>query len=47
MKNNSTLEDLKRIYANIRCESEYCSCNNCSNKEICDKIQRMIKSIEK
>ena len=47
MKNkNSELRDLERKYASIRCESEYCSCNKCSNKEMCDKVSNAIKSIE-
>lgn len=46
MKDSKILKDLKKIYANIRCESEYCSCNNCSNKEICDRVSNAIKSIE-
>lgn len=46
MKDSKILKDLKKIYANIRCESEYCSCNKCSNKEICDRVSNAIKSIE-
>lgn len=45
MKNNNELRNLQRKYASIRCENEYCSCNNCSNKEICDKVSKAIKEL--
>ena len=47
MKDNRILKDLKKVYANIRCENEYCSCNKCSNKEICDRVSNAISSIER
>lgn len=43
---NNKLRDLRRKYASIRCESEYCSCSKCSNREICDKVSKAIKRLE-
>ena len=44
---NEKLKELKKRYAALRCENEYCSCNKCDNKEICDKLYNMIKEYEK
>ena len=41
------LGDFIKIYNSINCDSEYCSCNECSNKYICDLIDEVITSISK
>ena len=46
MKDTEKLKKLRKTYASIRCENEYCSCNKCSNKEICDRVSNAIKEIE-
>ena len=42
---NTLLKDLEKIYISIECDYEYCSCKNCSNKRICDKVYYLIYSI--
>ena len=44
---NTLLSDFIKIYNSINCDSEYCSCNDCSNKFICDLIDEVITSISK
>ena len=39
------LDDFIKIYNSINCDSEYCSCNECSNKKLCDIVEDVIKSI--
>ena len=41
------LDDFTKIYNSIKCDSEFCSCNECSNKYICDLIDEVITSISK
>ena len=41
------LDDFIKIYNSINCDSEYCSCSECSNKYICDLIDNVITSISK
>ena len=41
------LDDFIKIYNSINCDSEYCNCNDCSNKYICDLIDEVITSIVK
>ena len=43
---NKSLKELKRIFASLVCESEYCRCEKCSNKYLCDKLYSKIKSME-
>ena len=42
---NTLLDDFKKIYGNINCDSLYCNCNDCSNKRLCDLVEDVIKSI--
>ena len=44
---NKKLKELKKKYVSLRCENEYCSCNKCDNKEICDKLYKTINEYEK
>ena len=39
------LNDFMKIYENINCDSLYCSCNDCSNKRLCDLVEDVIKNI--
>ena len=39
------LDDFMKIYENINCDSLYCSCNDCSNKRLCDLVEDVIKNI--
>ena len=39
------LDDFIKIYNSINCDSLYCNCNDCSNKNICDLIDTVITSI--
>ena len=39
------LDDFMEIFKNINCDSLYCSCNDCSNKKICDTVEDVIKNI--
>ena len=41
------LDDFIKIYKNINCDRLYCSCNDCSNKFICDLIDEVIRSLLK
>ena len=46
MKNKNTLlYDFMEIFKSIHCDSLYCSCNECSNKKLCDTVEDVIKSI--
>ena len=46
MKNKNTiLSDFMKIFKSINCDSLYCSCNECSNKKLCDTVEDVIKSI--
>ena len=46
MKNKNTLlYDFMQIFKSINCDSLYCSCNECSNKKLCDTVEDVIKSI--
>ena len=39
-------DDFMKIYKNnIHCDSLYCNCNECSNKNLCDTVEDVIKSI--
>ena len=40
------LKELKKKYTTLRCKNEYCSCNKCDNKELCDKVYYLIYSIK-
>lgn len=46
MKDSEKLKKLRKTYASIRCENEYCSCNKCDNKEICDRVYNELRKIE-
>ena len=41
----SLLDDFMKIYKSINCDSLYCSCNDWSNKKLCDTVEDVIKSI--
>ena len=46
MKNKNTLlNDFIKIYNSINCDSEYCSCNECSNKDICEIVGNILNSM--
>ena len=34
-----------KIYNSINCDSEYCSCNECSNKYICEIVGNILNSM--
>ena len=44
-KNKTSLDDLKKVYNSISCVYQYCNCNDCSNKKLCDTVEDVIKSI--
>ena len=39
-------DDFLKIYSLINCDSEYCSCNECSNKYICELVGNIISSMK-
>ena len=39
------LDDFIKIYNSINCDSEYCSCNECSNKDICELVGNILNSM--
>ena len=39
------LDDFIKIYNSINCDSEYCSCNECSNKHICELVGNILNSM--
>ena len=39
------LDDFIKIYNSIRCDYEYCSCNECSNKYICEIVGNILNSM--
>ena len=41
----SLLDDFIKIYYSINCDSEYCNCNECSNKYKCELVGNILKSI--
>ena len=41
------LDDFIKIYNSINCDSEYCSCNECSNKDFCIFVANLINSMRK
>ena len=41
------LDDFIKIYESINCDSEYCSCNECSNKYICELVGNILNSMRK
>ena len=41
----SLLDDFIKIYNSINCDSEYCSCNECSNKYICEIVGNILNSM--
>ena len=43
----SLLDDFIKIYNSINCDSEYCSCNECSNKYICEIVGNILNSMRK
>ena len=46
MKNKNTLlYDFMKIYKSINCDSLDCNCNGCSNKNLCDTVEDVIKNI--
>ena len=46
MKTKRTLlDDFIKIYYSINCDSEYCSCNECSNKDICELVGNILNSM--
>ena len=49
--NRTLLEDLEKIYYTLPCidEYNYCcyACSGCKNKEICDVLAILIRSIRK
>ena len=42
---NTLLKDLEKIYNSIECDSEFCSCKNCTKKRLCNKVYYLIYSI--
>ena len=42
---NTLLFDFMKIYKSIHCDNLYCSCKECSNKNLCDSVEDVIKSI--
>ena len=40
------LDDLEKRYHSIQCDYEYCSCKDCSNETLCDKVYYLIYSIK-
>ena len=45
VKKRSLLDDFIKIYNSINCDSEYCSCNECSNKYICEIVGNILNSM--
>ena len=43
----SLLDDFIKIYNSINCDSEYCNCNGCSNKDFCEFVGNLINSMRK
>ena len=39
------LDDFIKIYHSINCDSEYCSCSECSNKDICEFVGNILNSM--
>ena len=39
------LDDFIKIYNSINCDSEYCSCNECSNKYVCELVGNILNSM--
>ena len=39
------LDDFIKIYNSINCDSLYCSCNECSNKDICEIVENILNSM--
>ena len=39
------LDDFIKIYNSINCDSEYCSCSECSNKDICEIVGNILNSM--
>ena len=47
MKTKRTLlGDFIKIYNAINCDSEYCICDECSNKDICELVGNILDSIK-
>ena len=47
MKPKRTLfDDFIKIYTSIKCNSEYCNCNECSNKYICELVGNILNSMK-
>ena len=42
---NTLLFDFMKIYKSIHCDNLYCSCKECSNKNLCDTVEDVIKNI--
>ena len=42
---NTILYDFLKIAHSINCDSLYCNCNDCSNKNLCDTVEDVIKNI--
>ena len=40
------LDDLEKIYHSIHCDYEYCSCRDCLNKTLCNKVYYLIYTIK-
>ena len=40
------LDDFIKIYNSIHCDYEYCSCNECSNKDICEFVGNILNSMK-
>ena len=41
------IEDFIEIYNSIKCESKYCNCSKCSNKDFCEFVGNLINSMRK
>ena len=39
------LDDFIKIYNSINCDSEYCSCSECSNNDICEIVGNILNSM--
>lgn len=42
---NTLLYDFMKIFTSIDCETLQCNCNDCSNKNLCDTVEDVIKNI--
>ena len=43
---NTLLTDLVNIYVSLECNRNIFSCHKCSNRALCDLLEKLINSIE-